>query len=154
MVQAPCPGFALVRVLCCVVTVLYCAVLVLLCCAVRQALALVFTLRSANPGVQSLLLTLLCSLFAVAHSCPSATRGNTLQAVLLVCLTSLALSGCPAGDAVERSATSTVGTASDTLGRGMQTVFGIVAPVAAVAWAYLGARVPTWLRAARSLSYV
>ncbi len=138
-------------VLCCVV--LCCAGAVVLRCPAGLGAGVHFRVR--QPG---------CSVPAADPAVVVVRRGpllpfrdpgsNTLQAVLLVNLASLALSGCPAGDAMERSATSTVGTASDAFGRGMQTVFGIVVPVAAVAWAYLGARVPTWLRAARSLSYV
>jgi hypothetical protein len=110
----------------------------------EQALALVFSLGTASPGVQSLLLTLLCLLFTLLHCTLKPLRdpqANTLQTLLLVCLTCVALSGTPAADAVERSSPSDAVTPSDTLSAGMQLVFGYVVPVAAVTWALLGSRV-------------
>lgn len=110
----------------------------------RLVLALVFSLGTSSPGVQSLLLTLLCLLFTILHCALQPMRdpqANTLQTVLLVCLTCVALSGSPAADAIERSSPSNATTPSDDLSRGMQLLFGSVVPVAAIVWALLGSRV-------------
>ncbi len=95
---------------------------------------------TGSPGVQSLLLTLLCLLFTVLHCTLQPLRdprANTLQTTLLVCLTCVALSGTPAADAIERASPSDVSTPSDALSTDMQLVFGWVVPVAAVTLALL-----------------
>jgi glucose uptake protein GlcU len=118
-----------------------------------QVLALVFTLGTAHPGLQSLLLTLLCLGFTVLHCNLAPLRdeqSNHLQTILMVCLTALALCSCPAADAIERSSPSDAQTVSDGFSRVGQTLFGVVVPVMAVAWAVLGTRVRGALAAALS----
>ena len=112
-------------------------------------MALVFSLGTATPGVQSLVLTTLCLLFTILHCILQPLRepqANALQTTLLVCLTCVALSGTPAADAVERATPSNATTPSDTLSAGMQLLFGAVVPVAAVTWVLLGSRVKGLLR--------
>jgi hypothetical protein len=113
----------------------------------------VFTLGTAHPGLQSLLLTLLCLVFTALHCTLAPLRdkqSNQLQTVLMVCLTALALCSCPAADAIERSSPSGAPTVSDDFSRVGQTLFGVVVPVMVVAWVVVGARVRGALAAALS----
>ncbi len=125
---------------------------------------MVFTVGSTQPGVQALVLTLLCLAFLLLHVfvAPMRSAGaNSLQSALLVCLTALALSGTPFADAAERavpvpggasgSGSSGSGTsASDAMALGMQTAFGLVLPVGAVVWAVAGSHLARWLSLCRS----
>jgi hypothetical protein len=64
--------------------------------------------------------------------------------VLLFCLAALALSSTPFADTLEAALTSPTGarsTPSSTLAARLQLVFGVVAPGAAVVWAFAGERV-------------
>jgi hypothetical protein len=112
-----------------------------------QALALVFTFASGSPGVESLALTLLCIAYLAVHMGVRPMRSpatQTLQTTLLLCLAAVALSGTPFSDALEKGVPSSVApkaTASDTMARRMQTVFGVVGPAVALVWAYLGPQI-------------
>jgi hypothetical protein len=101
-----------------------------------QALALVFTFGSSQPGTQSLVLTLLCFLFVVAHCILKPmwnTAAQTLQTILLSSLTLVALS-CT----VTALGTGTTDPGSSTVAQRMQVACGVVVPLAAFAWAHLG----------------
>ena len=63
-----------------------------------QVLAVVFAFMASVPGVQSMVLTLLCVCFLALHLTYRPMRdagAQRLQTVLLFCLTGVALSGLP-----------------------------------------------------------
>ena len=63
-----------------------------------QVLAMVYTFASSDPGVQSLILTLLCVGFFAWHLLTAPLRSQqsqTLQSMLLACLVGVALSELP-----------------------------------------------------------
>ncbi len=119
-----------------------------------------FTFASSHPGVQSLVLTLLCVLYTVVHCLASPLRrkqAQALQTVLLVCLVVVALSGTPFAEALEKAALSnpsgsSITTESDRMAVVMQTAFGVLVPLVAVVVAHAGpwilkrlrARYPSW----------
>jgi hypothetical protein len=128
------------------------------CSLHAQVLALVFTFASSQPGVQSLVLNLLCVAFLVAHGvvAPLANpQSQALQTTLLACLAAVALSGTPFADALDRSAVvavSSKATAADDVSHTVRVVGGVAVPALAVAWAYLGEWVIGRLRT-RGLGY-
>ena len=108
---------------------------------VAQALGVVYAFGSSQPGVQSLILTLLCLMYTVLHCVLAPLRNpeaNTMQTWLLVCLTVVALSGTPAADSAQRAVASVDSTASDSLASQLQLLFGIAIPVVVIAWAFGG----------------
>ena len=126
-----------------------------------QALALVFTFGSSHPGVQALILSVLCIGYGVLHGAVHPTRSatsHTLQTLLLLCLAIVALSCTPFSDALERGASTATApstalgadssTQSDVLVRRLQTVFGVIVPAVALAWALVGRFVWGWVRTA------
>ena len=106
-----------------------------------QVLGFVATVASSQPGVQAIVLTLLCLGYTVLHVVVAPMRSaqsNALQTALLVCLTTVALSGTPLGDALERAASmNDASTSSDSLATRLQLWFGVVAPACAVVVAYV-----------------
>jgi hypothetical protein len=145
-----------------------------------QALALVFTFGSSKPTSQAVTLTLLCLLYSLLHlrwipmrSAPA----QTLQALLLLSLTVVAISGVPSvgglGPPVPNAGSVRVVGAHDgeargtgfeahtdpaadvtaspqALVQGLRTAFGVVVPALAVTWAYLGRSVVRWALALRT----
>ena len=106
-----------------------------------QSLALVFTFGSSRPGAQSLILTLLCFLFTVAHCIlrpMRTTEEQTLQAILLSTLTLVALS-CTVTSTGSGSARLDAGTT--VFAQRIQLTFGVAVPLAAFAWAQMWSRV-------------
>jgi hypothetical protein len=106
-----------------------------------QSLALVFTFGSSRPGAQSLILTLLCFLFAMAHGILRPMRTSeeqTLQTILLSALTLVALS-CTVTSTGSGSARLDAGTT--VFAQRIQVTFGVAVPLAAFAWAHMGSRV-------------
>jgi hypothetical protein len=66
--------------------------------AQRLLLALIYTFGSSFPGLQSLVLTFLCATFTLLHCLVAPLkndRAQLLQAMLLFCLTVVALCGTP-----------------------------------------------------------
>lgn len=113
------------------------------CCGFRdrnwQSLALVFTFGSSRPQAQSLILTLLCFLFVVAHCTlrpMRTTEEQALQTVLLSALTLVALS-CT----ITSSGSTTSDPESALFAQRMQVVFGVAVPLVAFAWAHMGSRI-------------
>jgi hypothetical protein len=98
----------------------------------------VYTFMSASPGAQSILQCALVACFGLAHSVAAPLRSpasQTLQRTLLACLVVVAACGVP--DAVALSSASRPHPVP--FAAKVQTLFGIVVPVAAGAWAFLGA---------------
>lgn len=135
--------------------------------AERLVLVMVSTFVSTQPGVQSLLLSLLTLTFALLHLAAAPLRNrqsHLLQACLCLCLAVVALGGAPFADALARSA-DTPGTAAsrpvalgpgaqawdaaDTFARALFTACGTVVPLVALGLAYVGPWagrvVRTWL---------
>lgn len=72
-----------------------------------QAVAVTLTFGSSKPGVQGLVLTLLCVVFGYLHLIIVPLKhvgAQALQTTLLFCLTILALSGTPMAGLLERAA--------------------------------------------------
>ncbi len=110
-----------------------------------QVLALVFTFGAGHPGVQALAFTLLAILYTVAHTLVRPLRNpdsQALQTTLLCCLTAVALSGTPFGEAMEGGAGSGSGSHEATPSRGFGDALrlwcGVVVPAVAVAAAFRG----------------
>lgn len=103
---------------------------------------MVYTFMSSQPGVQSLILTMLCMLFGFWHLAMSPLRNpqsQTLQTVLLFCLAGVALSELPFSIQLEKGTApgfSGASFASDTLSRRIQTTLRVVVPALAGLWAF------------------
>jgi hypothetical protein len=109
--------------------------------------ALVFTLGSREPGLQAQVLALVCIFFLAIHGLTQPLRrpdSNILQTVLLFCLCAVALSGTPFAARLESAAPSVAASSSvravpsTAMVRVVQTVFGVIVPLAAVVWVYVG----------------
>ncbi len=103
---------------------------------------MVYTFMSSQPGVQSIILTLLCVLYGFWHLAMRPLRNpqsQTLQTVLLFCLAGVALSELPFTIQLEKG-TSPGSTgasfASDALSRRIQTALRVVVPTLAGLWAF------------------
>jgi hypothetical protein len=87
-----------------------------------QAVAVTLTFGSSKPGVQGLVLTLLCVAFGFVHLIVvplKHAKAQVLQTLLLFCLAILALSGTPMAALLERAASgSNITMPSDNLARG------------------------------------
>ncbi len=76
-----------------------------------QALALVLTFGSSMPGVQAIVMTLLCVVFGFVHCALTPLKdpsAQTLQTCLLLCLTVLALASTPFAHALDLQSLSVV----------------------------------------------
>ena len=107
--------------------------------AQRLALGLVFTFGAAQPGVQALVLTLLCTAFTALHCAVGPLRhphAGALQGLLLLCLCGLALGGVPAAEVAEGGgAAAAADGPSGRLGGALQVACGEVVPLVGVAGA-------------------
>ena len=108
----------------------------------RQAVAIVFTFWSSDPGAQTMVLTLLCLAYSALHLSVKplhVAEAHTLQATLLLCLTGVSIASTPYADALTNEAARSTAHVS-TLAEGLLTVFGLAIPVAALVWAYTGTK--------------
>lgn len=115
--------------------------------AQRLILGVVFTFGGEQPGVQAIVLTLLCGSLGYLHLLLVPMRSpdsQDLQAALLFCLTALALSSTSFADSLEAAFAASTGISeapSASLAARLQLVFGLVVPAAALTWAYTRGRV-------------
>ncbi len=109
----------------------------------RVLLGLVFTFAPASaPAAQSVVLTLLCVVFLVAHMIASPfvdKHSQALQSVLLCCLVAVSLSSVPGAVSVE-TVCSGAGDSSNTpvhqVSQALQVWAGVVVPVCALVVSY------------------
>ena len=82
-----------------------------------QSLGLTVTFGASKPGVQAIVMTLLCCTFGYMHTIVAPMRAPTaqsLQSVLLFCLGVVALSATPFANALEGAVASPGSTNYDT----------------------------------------
>lgn len=111
--------------------------------AQRLSLGLTVTFGASKPGVQAIVMTLLCFTFGYMHTIVAPMRpstAQTLQSVLLFCLGVVALSATPFANALEGAVASPGSTNYDTpsglLATRLQMALGVVTPLLALLWAY------------------
>lgn len=112
---------------------------------------MVYTFMSSQPGVQSLVLTLLCVFFGFWHLIMSPLRNpqsQTLQTVLLFCLAGVALSELPFAVQLEKGTSPGSAVASDAFSQRIQTTLRVVVPALAGVWAF------TWDPVAKRAGHV
>jgi hypothetical protein len=111
-----------------------------------QVLALVFTFGSQEPGVQVLVLVLLCVGVLVAHCVIVPLRSpeaQSLQTVLMVCLTLTALCSSPFATTLESGSAGHIGASTQPYAAAslLRDIVGVPVPAVAVAWSFVGGAV-------------
>jgi hypothetical protein len=104
-------------------------------CPLHQAVALIFTLWSSHPGGQAMVTSLFCLICTAIHLIVRPLRvseAQTLQTILLLCLTGVSIASTPYADAVTDGVVSQTSQLTPVL----LPLLGLAIPFTALAWAY------------------